>query len=125
MLKFEKATLWKMKGKEKVYVKLALRYYGPFKVIKDISRVAFQLEFPNHWRIHNAFQVSLLKNYQGPKPAEPNYEDPLEVQELEDVLQPEKIVSHIDTQIRPGKVFRCYLVKFKNYSVVHAKWFDE
>ena len=88
MLKFEKARVYKMKGKEKVYVKLAPTYYGSFKVSKDINRVAFHMELLYHWKIHNAFHVSLLKNYQGLKPTKPIQEDPLEVEELEEVLQP-------------------------------------
>ena len=124
MLKFEKARLRKMKGKEKVYVKLAPRYYGPFKVSKDINGVAFRLELLDHWKIHNACHVSLLKKYQGPEPTE-FQEDPPEVEELEEVLQPEQIVSHTDKPTRQGKVLRRYLVKFKNYSVLHVKWFDE
>ena len=77
MLKFEKARLGKMKGKEKVYVKLAPRYYGPFKVSKDINGVAFHLELPDHWKIHNAFHMSLRKKYQGPKPIKPFQKDQL------------------------------------------------
>ena len=33
LMKFEKTRLHRLKGKEKVYVKLSPRYYGPFKVI--------------------------------------------------------------------------------------------
>lgn len=42
-----------------MYVKLAPRYYGPFKVIHEINPISFRLELPDHWRIHNAFHVSL------------------------------------------------------------------
>ena len=86
MLKFEKARLRKMKGKEKVHVKLASKHYGPFKVSKDINKVAFRFEFPNDWKIHNAFHASLLKKHQEPEPIEPIQEDPPEVEELEKVL---------------------------------------
>ncbi|KAK2441152.1 hypothetical protein QL285_012481 [Trifolium repens] len=41
--------------------KLSKRYYGPFKLIKAIGEVAFQLELPNTSKIHPVFHVSQLK----------------------------------------------------------------
>ena len=90
----KKTRLRKLKGKEKVYVKLSPRYYGPLKVIEEITPISFRLDLPGHWNIHNAFHVSLLKKYQGLEPTEPVVEDPREVEELEEVLQPAQIVYH-------------------------------
>ena len=89
LLKFEKARLRKKKGKEKVYVKLSLRNYGPFRISEVINEVAYRLELLAHWQIHNAFHISLLKKYQGPEPVDPVLEDLLEVEELEEILQSE------------------------------------
>ena len=102
-MKFENTRLGKLKGKEKVYVKLSPRYYGPFKVIEEINPVSFRLDLPGHWTIHNAFHVSLLKKYQGLEPTEPVLEDPPEVEELEEVLQPEQIVYHSVHKGSPGQ----------------------
>ncbi|MCO5605850.1 hypothetical protein L7F22_060034 [Adiantum nelumboides] len=55
LLRFEKARLKKMKGKEKLFPKLSMRYYGPFQVCDKISDVAYMLKLPESWRIHNAF----------------------------------------------------------------------
>jgi hypothetical protein len=41
--------------------KLSKRYYGPFKLIKAIGEIAFQLELPNTSKIHPVFHVSQLK----------------------------------------------------------------
>lgn len=47
-----------------------------------------------------------------------------EVEELDEVLIPEQILTHNDRKVR-RKVTRHYLVKFCNNSPLHAKWLDE
>lgn len=42
------------------------------------------------WRIHNLVHMSLLKEYKGLEPTKP-LEEPLEVEELEEVLQPKAL----------------------------------
>nr|GFA05314.1 putative reverse transcriptase domain-containing protein [Tanacetum cinerariifolium]GFA74338.1 putative reverse transcriptase domain-containing protein [Tanacetum cinerariifolium] len=42
--------------------KLNPRYVGPFKVLEEIGKVAYKLEFPEESsRVHNTFHVSNLK----------------------------------------------------------------
>ncbi|MCO5613511.1 hypothetical protein L7F22_067788 [Adiantum nelumboides] len=91
LLKFPKARLRHTSGKnptghQKYYAKLAKRYYGPFQILKPINEMAYQLKLPNHWLIHNAFHVSLLKPYKGEPPSEAIMEDPPEVEDQEEVL---------------------------------------
>ncbi|MCO5562692.1 hypothetical protein L7F22_016321 [Adiantum nelumboides] len=101
LLKFPKARLRHTSGKnptghQKYYAKLAKRYYGPFQILKPINKMAYQLKLPNHWLIHNAFHVSLLKPYKGEPPNEAIIEDPPKVEDQEEVLQPESILRHED-----------------------------
>ncbi|MCO5565075.1 hypothetical protein L7F22_018746 [Adiantum nelumboides] len=84
LLRFEKARLQKKKGKERLFPKLSMRYYGPF--------------------------------------LEPD-EQP-EVEENEEILVPEQVLAHKDTKTK-GKVRRQFLVKFKNYPALDAKWMEE
>ena len=94
--------------------------------------MSYRLKLPDSWRIHNAFHVSLLRPFIGEVPSdmedEPQPEveelDEVLVPELDEVLVPEQKVAHKDRKVR-GKVSRRYLVKFKNYSTMDAKWMDE
>ncbi|MCO5587639.1 hypothetical protein L7F22_041589 [Adiantum nelumboides] len=47
-----------------------------------------------------------------------------EVEENEEILVPEHILAHKDTKNK-GKVRRRFLVKFKNYPALDAKWMEE
>lgn len=45
--------------------KLAKRFYGPFRILRRIGTVAYELELPPAARIHPVFHVSLLKTCHG------------------------------------------------------------
>ena len=87
LLKFDKSRLKQSSNQASSFPKLSNRYFGPFKVIDKVNEVTYRLELPNHWRIHNAFHVSLLKPYVGPEPEEPIVEDPPEVEEIEQLFR--------------------------------------
>ncbi|MCO5560808.1 hypothetical protein L7F22_014428 [Adiantum nelumboides] len=112
LLRFGKARLKKMKGKERLFPKLSMRYYGPFKVCNRISDVAYRLNLPESWKIYNAFHVSLLRPYVGDVPEDMAAEDQPEVEELDEILV-QQILAHKERKVK-GKVGRRYLVKFRN-----------
>ena len=56
---------------------------------------------------------------------EPVVEDPPEVDETEEILQPEQIIHHSERTLKSGTLHRKYLVKFKNYTPLDAKWMSE
>lgn len=46
-------------------LKLAPKYYGPFKVEKKVEAVAYLLKLPPDSRVHPVFHVCKLKKYEG------------------------------------------------------------
>jgi len=53
--------------------KLNPKRYGPFKIIKAISSVAYQLQLPPSWKIHPVFHMSLLLPYSETPSHSPNF----------------------------------------------------
>ncbi|MCO5589007.1 hypothetical protein L7F22_042971 [Adiantum nelumboides] len=124
LLKFEKARLRKKKGKERLYPNLSMCYYDPFQIIERINEVSFRLQLPETWKIHNAFHASLLRPFKGEVPEDTIADEQPEVEETEEILQPEQILAHKERKMK-GKLVRKYLVKFRNYPALDAKWMEE
>ena len=123
MLRIEKRRLKSVESHPKV--KLAPRYYGPFKIVECINANSFRLAIPNSWKIHNAFHISLLHLYKGPIPTIPIIDDPPLLEEDNEILVPEAIIDHQDTFTRSGRMHRKYLLKYKNHGLESAKWMPE
>ncbi|MCO5610823.1 hypothetical protein L7F22_065065 [Adiantum nelumboides] len=116
--------LRKTKGKERLFFKLGMCDYGPFQICDKINDVAYSLKLPESLKIHNAFHVSLLRPFVDDVPEILVPEKQLEVEDFGEILVPEQILAHNKRKVR-GKFARSYLVKFKNYSPMDAKWMEE
>jgi len=101
--------------------KLRRRWVGPFKVVKVISSVAYELDLPPDWKVHPVFHISNLRRYvrseefnRTEKPPPPILVDGEEEYEVEAILR------HKGRGAR-----RLYQVLWKGYPVTEASWEPE
>jgi hypothetical protein len=57
--------------------KLGPKFYGPFQIIKKFGDIAYRLQLPQGAKIHDVFQVGLLKPFHGELPTVPGALPPL------------------------------------------------
>jgi len=100
--------------------KLFPRRYGPFKVVSQISKVAYKLKLPSTWKIHNIFHASLLTPYKETDQHGPNFlEPPPEILDSEPEWEIQKILKERSFGHWKKKQ---YLVGWKDYSPAHDSW---
>ena len=100
--------------------KLAPKRYGPFRILKKVSDIMYQLELPPQWKIHNVFHTSLLTPYTETEQHGPNYpEPPPDIIEGEAEFEVEQIV---DSRRTGRKKTLEYHVRWKGYSPAHDSW---
>jgi hypothetical protein len=101
-------------------MKLKPKRYGPFKIIKEISPVVYQLRLPVAWRIHDVFHASLLLPYCETTTHGPNFSRPSpELVDSEEEYQVEHIMSHQKMGRTKGLQ---YLVKWLGYPNSDNMW---
>jgi hypothetical protein len=117
--------------KQRPSAKLLSRFTGPFKIIRKISKTAYELDLPPTLRVHPVFYVSLLRRYlqddfeREPPPPEPIIVDDHEEGEVEEILD-----HRIETRGRKRKDgssggHHYYLVKWKGYHTDDSTWEPE
>src|SRR5712672_3078968 len=100
--------------------KLAPRRQGPFHIKRIISPVAFQLDLPQSWRIHDVFHTSLLIPFKETPAHGPNYSrPPPDLVDEDPEYEVEAIINHqFFGQMRRLQ----YLIKWKGYPHSDNTW---
>jgi len=100
--------------------KLAPKRYGPFKITKEISPVAYHLDLPLSWNIHDVFHASLLSPYHETKAHGMNFSrPPPDLIKGKNEYEVERIVNHRRYRRTRGLQ---YLVKWKGYPESDNTW---
>jgi len=70
-----------------------MRYFGPFKVLDRIGKVAYKLELPPTAKIHSVFHISVLKKCIG-APTTTTIPTPLLIDDIGVQLHPQIVLGH-------------------------------
>lgn len=98
--------------------KLADKYIGPFQVTAVVgdSKLAYKLELPQRYRIHNTFPVSSLEAYRGRADEATEQRDNPDL-EADQTYEVEAIIGH-----RGPKKNRQFLIRWKGYTSEDDTW---
>jgi hypothetical protein len=102
--------------------KLSPRYVGPFEVLKQVGKVAYELALPPHMQhVHNVFHVSMLKRYRPDSNHVIEYE-PIEVQpDLSYIERPIEILDRKEKVLR-NRTVPIVRVLWRNPRVEESTW---
>ena len=103
--------------------KLSPRRYRPFKVLKQVSPVAYCIELPPSMKIHNVFHIDLLIPYKKTEAYGETYiQPPPELIDGQEEYEVEEIINSCHTG--HNKKLQ-YLVRWKGYPSSDDSWVDE
>lgn len=106
--------------RENTRLKLAARFFCPYRVLAKISTIAYRLELPKEARIHDVFHVSQLKKFHGRRPDVcENLPTHWEIQEK----KPGRVVSHRMIK-RGNRAVSQVLIKWKEADLSEVTWED-
>ncbi|KAK5836353.1 hypothetical protein PVK06_012138 [Gossypium arboreum] len=122
---FLKVSPWKKILRFGKKGKLSPRFIGPYRVLKWVGPVAYQLELPLELdRIHDVFHVSMLRRYR----SDPSHVVPVEEIEVRtDLTFEEEPIQILDREVKVLRRKSVPLVKvlWRNHGREEATWEPE
>jgi hypothetical protein len=103
-------------------LKLATKFFGPFRVLEKIGNAAYRLQLPDTTDNHHVFHVSQLKQHIGPK-AIPQDNLPLVTPDRYIKIGPLAVLDTRALSRRNEIVTQC-LIQWENMSPDQAMWED-
>ncbi|QHO05971.1 Polyprotein [Arachis hypogaea] len=97
-----------------------MRYFGPFKICRKLSAMAYKLALPPEAKIHNVFHISALKKFRGEK-VDHYLPLPLCTTELGPLLEPQEILG-TRTVIKDGKEIIQLRIKWGQGPSANTSW---
>src|SRR5712671_6864234 len=100
--------------------KLAPKRQGPFNVVDVVSPVAYHLQLPAAWNIHDVFHTSLLTPYREMASHGPNFtRPPPDLVQGNEEFEVETIINH---RFFGQRKTLQYLIKWKGYPSSDNTW---
>ena len=100
--------------------KLSPKRHGPFKVMRVLSPITYQLELPPQWKIHDVFHIDLLTPYHEMDIHGPNFMQP--PPDLVDGEEEYEVKEILDSRKHNQGRRVQYLVKGKGYPSLDNQW---
>jgi len=101
--------------------KLSPQRYGPFEVLQQISPVAYCIQLPKSWQIHNVFHIDLLIPHHETKAYGTTYsQPPPELIDGDEEYEVEEIITHCTYKRK-----KQYLIKWVGYPASENSWVFE
>lgn len=103
--------------------KLSFHYYGPYKIVQRVGKVAYKLDLPAGARIHPVVHVSQLKKHIPPTEGVSNDLSSVST----DPLQPRAPLSVLNRRmvIRGASPVSQVLIEWQDWPKEMATWEDE
>ncbi|KAI2667189.1 Transposon Tf2-8 polyprotein [Labeo rohita] len=99
---------------------LSPRYIGPFRILRQINNVTYQLQLPPRYRIHPTFHVSLLKPFSPSATDAPRAEAEPPPPEILDQPSVFTVREILDSRRRGGRLE--YLIDWEGYGPEERSW---
>lgn len=95
--------------------KLQPKYTGPFRIIRKVGRLSYELDLPVHFKIHPVINLEYLKPFHESSPELRRPQAPPPEPDINEALEEEYEVEEIRGHKRDKKGNLKYLIKWKNY----------